>query len=79
MTLVGSLQQAVRRSERDQTVSKERRRRLTAVVNRAMPVVLDATGVILLSGSAMMWNLIAGTAALGVGVLTLNRVHYGDR
>lgn len=48
-------------------------------LNAVMPVALDATGVMLLSGSAMMWNLIAGTAALGVGILALNRVHYGDR
>ncbi|MFJ3037723.1 hypothetical protein [Streptomyces tendae] len=43
-----------------------------------MPILLDMTGIILLSGAAMLWHLAAGVAALGVGVLLLNRVHFGD-
>lgn len=54
-------------------------RSLMQGLNRAMPVLLDTSGIMLLSGSAMMWNLIAGTATLGVGLLILNRVHYGDK
>lgn len=62
----------------DVTGWKARMRRCMQKLNRAMPVILDTSGIMLLSGSAMMWNLIAGTAALGVGLLVLNRVHYGD-
>lgn len=54
-------------------------RRWMQRLNRAMPVVLDTSGIMLLSGSAMMWNLIAGTAALGLGCFVLNRVHYGGK
>jgi hypothetical protein len=52
-------------------------RRLTQVLNRFMPVALDVTGVMLLSGSAMMWNLIAGLAVAGVGCFLLNWRFYG--
>lgn len=42
-----------------------------------MPVVLDTTGIILLSGSAMMLlGLAAGVAALGVGCIVLNWRFY---
>lgn len=52
-------------------------RRWMQGLNRAMPVVLDAAGVILLSGSAMMLSVVAGVAALGVGCLVLNWRYYG--
>lgn len=52
-------------------------RRWLQVLNRAMPVVLDTTGIILLSGSAMMLlGLAAGVAALGVGCIVLNWRFY---
>lgn len=52
------------------------RRRLHGL-NTAMPVVLDTTGVILLSGSAMMvLGVAAGVAALGVGCIVLNWRFY---
>jgi hypothetical protein len=42
-----------------------------------MPVVLDTSGVILLSGSAMMFlGAAAGIAALGVGCIVLNWRFY---
>jgi len=45
-------------------------------LKNSMPVLLDTTGIILLSGSAMLWNTMAGLAAAGVGCLVLNhRVH----
>lgn len=47
-------------------------------MNRSMPVLLDMTGIILLSSAAMLWHLIAGLVALGLGCLVMNRVHYGD-
>lgn len=47
-------------------------------LNRAMPVMLDTSGIMLLSGSAMMWNVIAGTAAAGIGCFVLNKRHYDD-
>jgi hypothetical protein len=47
-------------------------------LNRAMPVVLDTSGVILLSGSAILFfGVAAGVAALGVGCLVLNWRFYG--
>lgn len=48
-------------------------------LNRAMPVALDTAGIMLLSGSAMMWNVIAGTAAAGIGCFFLNWRCYGDK
>lgn len=48
-------------------------------MNRAMPVVLDATGAMLLSGSAMMLNQIAGVAAAGLSVFYINHRIYGRR
>lgn len=60
-------------------MSKERMRRLNRRVNEAMPVVLDATGAMLLSGSAMMLNHIAGVAALGLSVFYINNRIFGRR
>ena len=54
-------------------------RRWMQGLNKAMPVVLDTAGIMLLSGSAMLWDPIAGTAVLGAGALVMNRVHYGDK
>jgi hypothetical protein len=44
-----------------------------------MPFVLDGTGAMLLSGSAMMWNIVAGTAALGLSVFYMNHRIFGSR
>jgi len=53
-------------------------RRWMQGLNRAMPVVLDTSGVILLSGSAILFfGVAAGVAALGVGCLVLNWRFYG--
>lgn len=41
-------------------------------LNRAMPVLLDTTGIMLLSGSAMTFGLTAGLAASGIGCFFLN-------
>jgi hypothetical protein len=60
------------------TSRKANPRRWMQGLNKVMPVLLDMTGIILLSGAAMLLHLAAGVAALGVGVLLLNRVHYGD-
>jgi len=54
-------------------------RRWMQGLNRAMPVLLDTSGIMLLSGSAMMWNLIAGLATAGVGCFVLNWRCYGGR
>jgi len=52
-------------------------RRWMQGLNRAMPVVLDTAGVILLSGSAMLLlGVAAGVAALGVGCIVLNWRFY---
>lgn len=52
-------------------------RRWMQGLNRAMPVVLDTSGVILLSGSAILFfGMAAGVAALGVGCLVLNWRFY---
>lgn len=58
---------------------KEQRARLAEKLNTSMPVMLDATGLMLLSGSAMMWHTIAGTAAAGLSCFYLNRRVYGGR
>lgn len=48
-------------------------RRWMQVLNRAMPVLLDTAGTILLSGSAMLaFGVAAGAAALGAGCFFLN-------
>lgn len=59
------------------TSKKVPMRRWMQGLNRAMPVLLDTSGIMLLSGSAMMWlGVAAGTAALGVGCLVLNWRFY---
>jgi phosphate/sulfate permease len=37
-----------------------------------MPILLDMTGIILLSSAAMVWHLIAGLVAAGLGCFVLN-------
>lgn len=61
------------------TMKKVPVRRWLQGVNRAMPVALDTTGIILLSGSAMLWDLTAGVAAAGIGCFFLNWRWYGDK
>ncbi|MFJ6066571.1 hypothetical protein ACIQHU_26445 [Streptomyces tendae] len=51
---------------------REHVRRWAQAVNRSMPVLLDMTGIILLSGAAMVWHLIAGLVAAGIGCFVLN-------
>ncbi len=51
---------------------RARVRRWVQAVNRSMPVLLDMTGIILLSGAAMVWHLIAGLVAAGIGCFVLN-------
>jgi hypothetical protein len=46
-------------------------------MNRAMPVLLDTTGTMLLSGSVMLLNVAAGIAAAGVSLIVLNWRFYG--
>jgi hypothetical protein len=46
--------------------------RWNAFLKKSMPVLLDTTGIILLSSSAMLWDVIAGLAAAGVGCFVLN-------
>ncbi|MGW5616267.1 hypothetical protein [Streptomyces sp. NPDC003877] len=52
-------------------------RRWKRALNGAMPILLDMTGIILLSGAAMVWHLIAGLVAAGVGCFVLNWRVYG--
>lgn len=59
------------------TASKVPVRRWIQGLNKAMPVVLDTAGIMLLSGSAMMFfGMAAGVAAVGVGCLVLNWRFY---
>lgn len=51
---------------------RARVRRWAQAVNRSMPILLDMTGIILLSGAAMVWHLIAGLVAAGLGCFVLN-------
>lgn len=52
-------------------------RRWAQALNTAMPVVLDTSGVILLSVSVILFfSVAAGVAALGVGCLVLNWRFY---
>lgn len=76
-TLVGVLQQAIRRDSKGRTVTKERSRRWMHGWNKAMPVLLDTAGTMLLSGSVMLVNVAAGVAAIGVGLIVLNWRFYG--
>jgi hypothetical protein len=54
-------------------------RRWAQQMNMSMHVALDAVGLMLLSGSAIMWNPIVGTAAAGVSVLILSGRHFGPK
>ncbi|OXS35391.1 hypothetical protein CHR28_10310 [Streptomyces sp. XY006] len=56
---------------------KARVRRWMQALNKSMPILLDMTGIILLSGAAMVWHLIAGLVAAGVGCFVLNWRVYG--
>jgi len=60
-------------------MTKERRRRLGPFMNTAMPVALDVSGVMLLSGSVILVNLAAGIAAVGAGLIVLNWRFYGGK
>lgn len=63
---------------RKQTLQiRVRVRRWAQAVNRSMPVLLDMTGIILLSGAAMVWHLIAGLVAAGIGCFVFNWRVYG--
>lgn len=48
-------------------------------LNRAMPAALDTTGIILLSSAAMIYHVIAGLAAAGIGCLALNWRFYSGK
>jgi hypothetical protein len=55
-------------------------RRWAQGLNKAMPVILDSAGVILLSGSAnLFFGVAAGVASLGVGCLVLNWRFYDKK
>lgn len=56
---------------------RDLKRRWMRTLNRSMPVLLDMTGIILLSGAAMLWHLIAGLVAAGLGCFVLNWRVYG--
>jgi len=66
------------------TVKKMPVRRWLQGLNRAMPVVLDAAGIMLLSGSASVFGFMAGLivgtavtlAAAGAGFLVLSWRFY---
>jgi hypothetical protein len=61
------------------TRARERIRRWRRALNRSMPILLDMTGIILLSSAAMVWHLIAGLVAAGLGCFVLNwRCYSGD-
>lgn len=57
--------------------ARARVRRWMQALNKSMPVLLDMTGIILLSGAAMVWHLIAGLVAAGLGCFVLNWRVYG--
>lgn len=54
------------------TTKKMPIRRWMQCLYRAMPVLLDTSGIMLLSGSAMTFGLAAGLAASGIGCFFLN-------
>lgn len=57
----------------------ERFRRWVQVLRKLAPILLDTAGIILLSGSAMLWlGLAAGMAALGLGCFLLNWKYNED-
>ena len=76
-SLVGVLQQTVRRRSKGRTVTNQRSRRWAQALNKAMPVLLDTTGTMLLSGSVMLVNLAAGVAVTGAALMYLNHRFYG--
>ena len=57
---------------------RDRVRRWKRVLNGCMPILLDMTGIILLSSAAMVWHLIAGLVALGLGCFVMNWRVYGS-
>ncbi|WP_143667015.1 hypothetical protein [Streptomyces sp. FBKL.4005] len=59
------------------TSRNERCRKSMQVLRKLAPILLDTAGIILLSGSAMLWNLIAGLAAAGIGCFVLNWRWFG--
>ncbi|MGV9756936.1 hypothetical protein ACWDUC_14110 [Streptomyces tricolor] len=59
------------------TSRNERFRRWMPLWRKLAPILLDTAGIILLSGSAMVWNLIAGLAAAGIGCFVLNWRWFG--
>jgi hypothetical protein len=60
------------------TSKNERRRRLAQVSRKLAPILLDTAGIITLSSAAMVWHLIAGLAAAGIGCFVLNWRWFGD-
>ncbi|MBX9392269.1 hypothetical protein K4749_01310 [Streptomyces sp. TRM72054] len=57
---------------------RARVRRWRRGLNEAMPILLDTTGIILLSIAAMLFfGSAAGVALLGGGCFALNRNYYG--
>jgi hypothetical protein len=61
------------------TSRNERFRRWPHLWRKLSPILLDTAGIILLSGSAMLWwGVAAGLAAAGAGCFVLNyRIHEG--
>lgn len=59
------------------TSRNEQYRRWAQLWRKLAPILLDTAGIILLSGSAMLWlGLAAGAASLGIGCFVLNwRIH----
>ncbi|MGW5429961.1 hypothetical protein ACWET9_22525 [Streptomyces sp. NPDC004059] len=61
----------------------EQYRRWAQVWRKLAPILLDTAGIILLSGFTMAWTMTSWSVSvggwiLGIGVLALNRVHFGD-
>ncbi|GHH30222.1 hypothetical protein Srubr_02700 [Streptomyces rubradiris] len=63
------------------TSRNDRFRRWALLWRKLAPFLLDTAGIILLSGSAMVWlGLAAGMATAGIGCFVLNfRIHEGRR
>lgn len=57
--------------------ARARVRRWMRALNRSMPILLDMTGIILLSVAAMVWHPVAGLVAAGIGCFVLNWRVYG--
>ncbi|TGZ14740.1 hypothetical protein DV517_62230 [Streptomyces sp. S816] len=65
------------------TSRNEHRRMWTPLLRKLAPILLDTAGIILLSGFTMAWTMTSWSVSvggwiLGLGVLALNRVHFGD-